>query len=113
VKLSDDGVRAALFAVSDVVARRRMFGQPIPPAVVTLRQQLLIASACGSERSSEAEQLDDDLIDSDAAAEILGCSARWVRELRADLDGKKLAGRWVFHRRAVTDYAEGRNRDTD
>ncbi|WP_204807778.1 helix-turn-helix domain-containing protein [Mycobacterium riyadhense] len=110
LRLTDDQVEAALFAVSDLVARRRMFGQPIPSAVVALRQQLLIAASVhGSENNSDAEQLEDELIDSDEAAEILGCSTRWVRTIITDLEGRKVAGRWVFHRQTVIDYAASRN----
>jgi hypothetical protein len=113
LRLTSQQVEAALFAVSDVVTRRRMFGQPIPPAVVALRQKLEIASVCGTETDSEAEQLKDDLIDSDTAAEILGYSSRWVRKIHASLDGRCIAGSWVFQRQKVIEYAEGRRCDAD
>lgn len=112
LRLTDNDIEAALFALTDVVDRRRLCGLPIPPAVVTLRQKLEIASAVGTEPDSEAEQLGNDLIDSDEAARILGCSARWVTKIGNDLDGKQVAGgRWIFHRRKVIDYANAKHSD--
>lgn len=107
LRLTDNDLEAALFALTDVVDRRRLCGLPIPSAVVALRQKLEIASACGTENCSEAEPLVNDLIDSDEAARILGCTPRWVTKIGSDLDGKQVAGgRWIFHRRAVIDYAD-------
>jgi hypothetical protein len=60
----------------------------------------------GTENNRDAVELEDEFfIDSDAAAAILGCTTRWVRHIRTDLDGRKIAGRWAFRRHTVVDYA--------
>jgi hypothetical protein len=110
LRLSDDQVEAALFAVGDLVARRRLANRPVPAEVVALHRVLAVASDCGTEIGSGPEELGDDLIDADQAAEILGCTGRWVRSrrIRADLDGQKVGGAWVFRRQAVVEYARAR-----
>lgn len=109
LELTGDQVEAALYAVADLVARRRLEGKPVPAEVVSLCRVLAIASECGTESGSATEELGDDLIDSDQAAGILGCSARWVRRIRADLDGRKVGGAWVFRRQTVVDYLQARD----
>jgi hypothetical protein len=45
-------------------------------------------------------------IDSAEAAGILEVTVRHVRRIAADLDGQCIAGRWMFLRHNVIDYAE-------
>ncbi|WP_420220534.1 helix-turn-helix domain-containing protein [Mycobacterium marinum] len=59
-------------------------------------------------RAQESQSEHDVPLSADEAAEILGCSTQWVRRIAADLDGRQVAGRWIFHRSAVMDYAEAR-----
>jgi hypothetical protein len=108
VWLSDDQAEAARYAVADLVARRRLAGRPVPAAVVALHRTLVAASGDGTEIGCRGEESGDDLIDAAAAAELLGCSSRWVRRIRADLGGRKVAGRWVFDRHTVVEYARAR-----
>jgi hypothetical protein len=78
--------------------------------MLTLHRQL--SSGDGTENDTEEIELvgmDDDLVDTVAAAEILGCSSRWVRRIAADLDGQQCGRSWVFHRQSVTDYAEAKH----
>ncbi|WP_139334571.1 helix-turn-helix domain-containing protein [Mycobacterium colombiense] len=42
------------------------------------------------------------------AADLVGCSTRYLRYIAADLDGVKVSGRWVFDSEVVRDYAERR-----
>ena len=108
VRLSGDQIAAAQYAVRDLIARRRLAGAPVPPAVLDLWNTL--ASGGDSETESPTRATEsDEMIGVAEAAAILGCSEQWVRRIHADLDGRKVGRRpWVFRRRAVEDYAEGR-----
>ena len=108
VNLRGDQLSWVGYAVRDVVARRRLACEPIPRELLFLHAQL--TSVVGTENDSEEIELGmDDLVDTVGAAEILGCSPRWARRIAADLDGQRFAGRWVFHRNAVTGYAKARD----
>ena len=56
-----------------------------------------MSSSASGERMGSAE-----------AANLLGCSDRWVRGLAPELDGCKVAGRWSYDREAVVEYAARR-----
>lgn len=58
--------------------------------------------------SEESQSEHDVPLSADQAAEILGCTPQWIRRIASDLDGRRVAGRWVFSRRAVLEYAEAR-----
>ena len=105
--LSTAQIEVALYAVCDLISRRVLGGQPVREEIKGLYEQLVVASAYGTgNEAAEAESAEDDLIDTTQAAAILGCSARWVRRIHADLDGQKCGGRWVFRRAAVAEFAE-------
>lgn len=106
--LTGDVLQAMRYAVAEMVAMRRVRGLPIHKAVLEAHY-LLTASVSGSENSDESEELEPgDLIGTKAAAEILGCSTRWVRAIAADLDGQWCGRQWVFRRRRVVEYAEAK-----
>ncbi|MCV7230423.1 helix-turn-helix domain-containing protein [Mycolicibacterium komossense] len=93
----------------EAVVRRQRAGQPIPDRV---RHLFTYMSTGGHRIDSPAAPLKqdrDDLIDTEIAATILGCSSRHVRRLAADLEGESLTGRWLFSRRTVEEYAEARS----
>lgn len=103
--LDDIDLRAARHVIAEYARRRRLAGQPIPSSVVRLHTHVLM-SACGPEHvGAQEESTTVEHVDSHQAADLLGCSERHVRRLAADLDGHRIAGRWVFDRSAVTDYA--------
>jgi hypothetical protein len=108
--LNSEQVTWAKWAVWDVLSRVRLDGRMGWDAIrrlESLHQALTSASVGGSETDPPAEQLSaNDLIDTEEAATILGCSTRWVRQIRADIDGSKVGGRWLFPRRTVVDYAD-------
>lgn len=104
--LTDDQVEAALYAICDTVARRRLENRPIPQEVIALQRVLSIASECGTETECSSKESEHDLISSDEAAEILCCTARRVTQIATDLDGRKIGGRWVFPRGPVLEYAD-------
>lgn len=99
-----------IYVLRDMIARRRLRGEPVPAQFVTFHAQLL-ASACGTETQAALQESGDgDLIDSAEAASILGYTPRWVRHIRRDLDGEMVGGRWVFRRQTVVGYAELKGR---
>jgi hypothetical protein len=105
MRLTAEQVEIALWAVRDLHTRRGLENR-VPPGLADLFHLLEAASVHGTENSYEAVELEDEFfIDSDEAAAILCCTPRWVRQIRADLDGRKIAGRWAFRRHAVVEYA--------
>lgn len=64
-----------------------------------------------SSTTAQSESRNDDLIDTGTAAQILGCSTRYVRRIANSLDAQRICGRWLFRRDAVTEYATGRGCD--
>ena len=100
--VTDGQARLIHYVTAEFVRRRQLTGQPIPNQV---RRLLTEVSAHGtSVRESEPDS-DVDLIDTAEAAQILHCSTRRIRRIAADLDGEQVAGRWIFHRVIVTEYA--------
>jgi hypothetical protein len=105
LRLTADQVEIALWAVRDLHTRRGLENR-VPPALTDLFHTLEAASVDGTENDRDVVELEDEFfIDSDAAAAILCCTPRWVRRIHADIDGRKIAGRWAFRRHAVVEYA--------
>jgi hypothetical protein len=102
-----DQGRLALYAVRDLISRRMLGNNPIPPGVHRLCHDLEAASLHGTRSQAAQEEWDpEELIDTAEAAAILNCSTRWVRQIRNDLDGHNISGRWIFRRQTVVDYAD-------
>ncbi|GAA4668603.1 hypothetical protein [Gordonia humi] len=100
--VTDDQARLITYVTAEFVRRRQLTGQPIPNQV---RRLLSEVSAHGtSEREPEPDS-EPDLIDTTEAAAILHCTTRNIRRIAADLDGEQIAGRWIFHRADVIEYA--------
>lgn len=106
--LQGDAIEAALYAVSALMTYRQKEKRPVPGEVVSLHRRLLTASAAGSECGSGGEQLTHDLVDTAEAAHIIGCSQRWVWNIRNDLDGRKLGRQWFFPHGVVVEYADAK-----
>ncbi|ORM29197.1 hypothetical protein [Williamsia sp. 1135] len=105
-ELTPRQVDAALYAVSDMVARRMLERKEIPIDVILLERLLLGISGTGRGIScAETELVADPLIGPDEAAAILGCTPRRVRQIHQDLDGVQVNSSWVFRRRTVAEYA--------
>jgi hypothetical protein len=97
------------WAVRDVIARRRLDGRASWRTMNALESlyRHLDTSVDGRESDTPAEESHrEDLIDSKAAAEIIGCSTRWIIEICADLDGRKVGRQWMFPRHVAMEYAE-------
>ncbi|MEM6109508.1 hypothetical protein AAHS21_25235 [Mycobacterium sp. 050272] len=107
VELPEYLVGPVLYAVSNFIRQR----PTVPAEVREAHRWLTLMSAAGHQSSgSETELEPDDLIGTAEAASLLGCSARHVRRLQADLDGAQPAGstHLVFSRRSVIRYADSR-----
>ncbi|WP_353109626.1 hypothetical protein [Gordonia sp. (in: high G+C Gram-positive bacteria)] len=100
--VSDDQARLIVYVTAEFVRRRQLTGQPIPEQV---RRLLAEASAYGTSERPREQHSEPDLIDTETAAAILHCTSRNIRRIATDLDGEQVAGRWIFHRATVTEYA--------
>lgn len=108
VQITGEQARLIRDCVTEVMLRRQRLGAPIPQRV---RDLLAYVSASGHQSATGGTESnrDDDLIDTDTAAAILGCSRRHARRLAADLEGTRVGREWIFRRQAVTEYAEERD----
>ncbi|MGB3699313.1 MAG: hypothetical protein WBA05_17940 [Gordonia sp. (in: high G+C Gram-positive bacteria)] len=97
--------RMLAFVIAEFIRRRQITGQPIPDRV---RGLLRAVSAHGTAEPVAPQESPADLIDSEQAAQICGCSSRRIRRIAADLDGEQIAGRWIFHRHNVIEYARNK-----
>ena len=102
--------RLLVYVIAEFIRRRQITGQPIPERV---RGLLRAVSAHGTDEAAPAPESEPaDLIDSEQAAQILGCSTRRIRRIAADLDGEQISGRWIFHRHNVIEYARNKKEAT-
>ena len=119
VVVSDDDARTLLDALT--VFRSVLLRQGSrPTAKLDSLHARLVAAVGDSEtgagarvpdgRGGSAASFAHELLDSDAAAQLLGCTAANVRDLarRGALPGRRVGGRWVFPVRAVVDRAAAR-----
>jgi hypothetical protein len=115
MSLDERLLRLALYCAGEERDARR---EGKPPGVQAWNSELiraleleLAASASGQpaadRMSSFSHEQDDDWIGTLAAARILQWDERRTRRHAADLEGRKVAGKWVFRAKAVTAYAEG------
>lgn len=87
----------------------KCMGRPVHPEVLRLLRRLeLERSVGGSQSEDAAEQFEEELIGTEEAAHILGCTTRNVRLLAQDLDGQQCGREWIFRRHIVEEYQEAR-----
>jgi hypothetical protein len=118
MKLIDEEIRAACYCASEVLRGRRLGGQPIPPWLRRLHQRLdteVRMSRTRQEFDDAPAELDthDSWIGSPEAAALLGWSLRRVQRRASDLDGRIIAGRYVFRESVVRRFAEELCHDGD
>lgn len=103
-------IEAACFGVAGYVRHMsKCIGRPVHPEVLRLLRRLeLERSVGGSESDTDTEQFETELIGTEEAAHILGCTTRNVRLLAKDLDGQQCGREWIFRRHVVQDYQEAR-----
>lgn len=106
MQLDGQQQQAVRYCVREVMRRRLLTGVPIPNWLRRLDRDLSM-SACGPKTQVPQEELET-TIDTAEAAALLGYSTRHVRRIAADLDGRLVAGRWIFHRRTVAEYADAK-----
>ena len=111
MNLTSQQAHAVRYCVAETIRRRLLTGAPVPAWMRSLHQHLT-SSADGTEHEAPQQQ-SDQAIDTAEAAQILGCSTRYIRKIATDLDGQQIAGRWIFHRHNVTEYAEAKRTPTD
>lgn len=109
--LREDELKACRYAVSEMLRTRRRVGAPVPEWLRRIDARLDAELVeCTSHTGHEPDTADrhSELIGVTDAARLLGCTARHVRRLAADLDGQRAGRAWVFDRRTVTEYANAR-----
>jgi hypothetical protein len=109
VILDRDDLEVAYYVFSRFINGRIAAGKTVPAAVRPLFQRIDLMSATGHECDDVPGELGEELIGTEAAAHILKCDPRHVRRLANDLDGRVVAGRWVFTKCAVELYEESRS----
>lgn len=101
--LTGDAIGALAYAVA--VAQRARARNGLPPS----RALSALASAAGQQDTEPTPELDTDeeLITTQEAAQMLGCSNRQARRRAPQLGGRLTGGRWLLDRRAVLEHLEG------
>ncbi|WP_329411933.1 helix-turn-helix domain-containing protein [Nocardia vinacea] len=84
---------------------RSIASVPPPVRALLLRVNCAIAD---EQTDPEPDGVAGDEIGTATAAEILGCTERWVRRIATDLDGIRVGRDWVFRRSVVEAYATAR-----
>ncbi|OJY53535.1 helix-turn-helix domain-containing protein [Pseudonocardia sp. 73-21] len=118
VLLSGAACAALIPALASPTVRAQLsaLGGQTSSVILSRGRAWLASSSAGSESGSSlsapgptGRDLDHD-IDTAEAAELLGCSTRWVRMLadRGDLPGRYCGRGWTFHRADVVDYPHRR-----
>ena len=102
-------VRAVLHAVDEYRRACGRSGRPIPPPLTALHSRLEMAYRTNTVESPtrhgggvEMTDLEHDWIGTGAAAELLGVEHRTVQRRAQQLGGRKVNGRWLFHRKEIT-----------
>lgn len=112
VVIAGADLEAAYYCTAREIRRRELACEQVDPAVRGLFDRLDAAvrmSVAGHESTCrEAQLTQDELIGPKAAAEIIGCTPRHVRRIRAYLGGIPVEGAWVFKCQTVLDYASER-----
>lgn len=108
--LTDDEAAGARYCIAEVIRLRRLTGQPIP---AWLRSLACAMSSPGPEKQVVQSDSSKPEIGSAQAAKIIGCSRRHISRIHTDLDGRMVAGRWVFNEDAVLEYAREKKEKND
>ena len=114
MKLTANEIRACFYAVS--MCRRSLAGKHVPPSVAALAARLDEVMRYGEVTRTRQPKHSDtgewervkqmELIGTQIAAEMLGCSLSTVLRRAADLEGRIVGRHFVFPARAVEEYRE-------
>lgn len=105
VLLTGGALDAARYCVD--VAQRARARNGLPPSVALARLAEALA-APGQEDNPDEPAGQPDLVTTEEAAEMLGVSLRTARRLAPLLGGRRIGGRWLLDRQAVTEHKEGK-----
>lgn len=117
-----EAVLDVLRSLQESVKAVRRMGLPVPERVqhliglceAELRAYRATSVAGSPELPFEpdlSESTAEDLVDVAEAARLLGVTPRQVRNLRDQLEGRKVAGRWVFDREVLLIEADRRRQE--
>lgn len=103
--------RLVLYCVGEELRARRAGKAPVQSWNAELIRAVEIeiaTSESGSESDCAGEESEPKVpISARQAADIIGCSSRYVRGIARKLGGVKVDGRWVFDEGDVLAHAEG------
>ncbi|WP_407689367.1 helix-turn-helix domain-containing protein [Mycobacterium sp. HUMS_1102779] len=105
--MTETDLQCAYRCAAEVVRRRRLTGEPIPPWLNRYYVQLdtkIRMSARGQQNSLNTDQ--SDTLSSMEVAQLIGRNDRWVRRHRDELGGIQQGDRWRFPRTAVEHWKE-------
>jgi len=119
VILDDEQVRACYYVAAEVLRTRRRIGAPIPAGLHRHYNQLDTAfrgiaprgpSVVDNAHGGTQSQHEHGVIGTVEVAAMMGIPPRQVRRRADKLGGTLVAGRWLFSRETVAEYAarEGR-----
>lgn len=107
--LSAAEARLMLFMTREFISLRWFANKPISRSSYAVRSRLASfvdeTKTCASQPHSASSE-PEELIDTNAAAEILGCTPQWVGKIRDRLGVRQIGSQRVFSRQTVVDYAE-------
>ena len=110
MRLCEDEIRAAYYCASEILRSRRLGGQPIPAWLrrwhARLDAELKLSRTRQDFDDAPAESGQELWIGTPEAAALLGWSLRQVQRRATDLEGRIIAGRYVFRESTVRTYAE-------
>lgn len=97
-----------LYAVNDLITRRRLSNRSLPLGFYALLDKLTSfvdeTKSCAMQAHSPSSELED-LVDTTEAAAILGCTPQYVGRIRDRLGVREIGSQRVFPRPTVNEYA--------
>jgi hypothetical protein len=114
MNLTADDLRRLLYCCNSELRARRLGKPPGPQpwlAQLVRRLELELAVSSTRQESDCAETSLETWIGSRLTADILGWDIRTVQRRCADLDGRKVGGRWIFPETVVREMREACNDD--
>ncbi|MGD7707008.1 helix-turn-helix domain-containing protein [Microlunatus sp. Y2014] len=109
VVLTGRAIDAARYAVS--LAQRARAGAGLPPSAALAILHSTLTPPGQPDTGPDGPVHTEDMITSDDAARLIGCSPRTARRLAPQLGGRLTGGRWLLDRQAVIEHLQGSQED--